>query len=223
MRVLLVEDDPGIGRFVSRGLAAKGYDVQWERLAAPVPVLVKNGAFAAILLDLGLPDGDGLDLCGSLRGQGVATPVLMLTARGTLQDRLDGFDCGADDYLAKPFAFDELVARLRAIVRRSAGDRISFDTLVLDTATRDARVLGRPLALGRREFDLLARLTTAEGVVVSRGALIDAVWGEAEVGDNTLDVVAGHLRRALATVEDAPALETLRGRGLRLVPKSKAS
>ena len=223
MRVLLVEDDPGIGRFVSRGLGAKGYDVQWERLAAPVPALVKDGAFAAILLDLGLPDGDGLELCGSLRGQGVATPVLMLTARGTLQDRLDGFDCGADDYLAKPFAFDELVARLRAIVRRGAGDRLVFDTLVLDAATREARVSGQLLSLGRREFDLLTRLAGADGGVVSRAVLIDAVWGDAEVGDNTLDVAAGHIRRALAAVADAPLLETLRGRGLRLVPKSKAS
>lgn len=223
MRVLLVEDDPGIGRFVSRGLGAKGYDVQWERLAAPVPALAKAGAFAAILLDLGLPDGDGLDLCGVLRGQGVATPVLMLTARGTLQDRLDGFDRGADDYLAKPFAFDELVARLRAIVRRNVGDRVTFDTLVLDSATREARAAGQLLSLGRREFDLLARLAAADGAVVARSALIDAVWGDAAISDNSLDVVAGHLRRALGTVVEAPMLETLRGRGLRLVPKSKAN
>ena len=223
MKVLLVEDDPGIGRFVSRGLSAQGYDVHWERLAAPVPDLLSQGAFGAMLLDLGLPDGDGLDLCGSLRRQGVATPILMLTARGTLQDRLDGFACGADDYLPKPFAFDELIARLRAIVRRGAGDRVTFDALVVDSATRAARVAGQALAIGRREFDLLAALAAANGAVVTRATLLDAIWGDAEVSDNALDVAAGHVRRALAAMTGAPALETLRGRGLRLVPKSQTS
>lgn len=220
MKVLLVEDDPGIGRFVSRGLSAQGYDVHWERVSAPVPALVRPGAFGAMLLDLGLPDGDGLDLCGSLRRDGVATPILMLTARGTLQDRLDGFDCGADDYLPKPFAFDELLARLRAIVRRGAGDRVTVGSLVLDRATREVLVAGQVLSLGRREFDLLAALAASGGAIVTRAALLDAVWGDADVSDNALDVAAGHLRRTLAAIAEAPVIETLRGRGLRLVPKS---
>lgn len=217
MKILLVEDDPGIGRFVTQGLTTKGYQVQWERLAGPVPQVLKQDSFGAVLLDLGLPDGDGLDLCASLRRKGVTTPILMLTARGTLQDRLEGFESGADDYLPKPFAFDELVARLRAIVRRGAGERVTLGTLTLDTGTREARVSDRTLTLGRREFDLLARLAAAAGAIVPRATLIDAVWGDAEVSDNALDVAAGHVRRALAAHPDAPMLETLRGRGLRLI------
>lgn len=217
MKLLLVEDDPGIGRFVSRGLGAHGHEVRWERLADPVPRALKDETYDAMLLDLGLPDADGLDLCQSLRRQGVTTPVLMLTARGTLQDRLDGFECGADDYLPKPFAFDELLARLRAIVRRHGQHRVAFDTLSLDPTRRDARIGTQVLTLGRREFDLLAQLVIAEGAVVARAALIDAIWREADISDNALDVAAGHVRRALGAIPGAPRLETLRGRGLRLV------
>lgn len=220
MNVLLVEDDPGIGRFVTRGLTARGYDVTWQRDGTHVPAMLRGGGYAAALLDLGLPDVDGLDLCRDLRRDGVATPILMLTARAALQDRLDGFAVGADDYLPKPFAFDELLARLGVLIRRGGDAKpapLRFAALQLDPGTKTARVGDRSLPLSRREFDLLAALVAGGGSVVSRDALSNAVWGaETNVTDNALDVYIGYLRRGLAAITDAPAIETLRGRGYRM-------
>ena len=225
MKILLVEDDAGIGRFVSRGLTARGYEVAWEREARDVLAMLRMGGYVAALLDVGLPDRDGMDLCRALRDDGNRVPILMLTARGTLQDRLDGFDSGADDYLPKPFAFEELVARLAAIVRRgaeAAPPPMRYANLALDPTSRAALVDDRPLALSRREFDLLQRLVTANGGIASREALAAAVWGaDAAISNNALDVYVGYLRRRLGEFRGAPAIETLRGRGFRLVPPSK--
>ena len=118
MNILLVEDDPGIGRFVSRGLTAEGFEVHWLRAGREARESLKTNAFAVAILDLGLPDIDGTELCSGIRRDGVETPILMLTARDSLDDKLDGFRCGADDYLTKPFAFEELLARLRALTHR---------------------------------------------------------------------------------------------------------
>lgn len=226
MKILLVEDDAGIGRFVSRGLTARGYEVAWEREGRNVADMLRSGTYAAALLDVGLPDGDGMALCRSLRTAGIRVPILMLTARGTLQDRLDGFDSGADDYLPKPFAFEELVARLAAILRRGAEagpPPMRYDTLALDPPIRVATVGDRPLPLSRREFDLLQRLVAAAGGIVTRDALVAAVWGaDAGVSDNALDVYVGYLRRRLAEIQGAPAIETLRGRGFRLLPSNQS-
>ncbi len=219
MNILLVEDDPGIGRFITRGLAGKGYRVAWERSGHRAVELLAAGGFSAVLLDLGLPDGDGLELCRALRRAQVRTPVLMLTARGALQDRLDGFDAGADDYLAKPFAFDELIARLTAIVRRAsapAEEPPSFGALRLEHAARTARIDAQILPLSRREYDLLARLVGGGGATVSRASLASAVWGDAEVSDNALDVYIGYLRRRLGEHRMAPRIATVRGQGFRL-------
>lgn len=218
--VLLVEDDPGIGRFVCRGLEREGYRVAWERQAATVPAAMRGRNFAALLLDLGLPDMDGLDLCRSLREGGATTPVLMLTARGELGDRLDGFASGADDYLPKPFAFAELLARLAVLVRRHrerAVDPVRYGALTLDPVARKVEVAGVPITLGPREFDLLAALVAAEGGVIDRPTLIATVWGDqTTINDNTLDVYIGYLRRRFADHVAAPKVETLRGRGYRL-------
>lgn len=220
MKILLVEDDVGIGRFVSRGLTARGYDVVWEREGRQVQAMLTAGGYAAAMLDVGLPDGDGMALCRTLRDAGIRVPILMLTARGTLQDRLDGFDHGADDYLPKPFAFEELVARLGAIVRRAAyagPPPMRFGALSLEPHARSASVEDRALALSRREFDLLQRLVAANGAVVARETLAAAVWGpDAAVSDNALDVYIGYVRRRLAEARGAPVIETLRGRGFRL-------
>lgn len=224
MTVLLVEDDPAIGRAVARGLEQQGYNVAWERQAANVGTLDYARNFDAIVLDLGLPDGDGLEVARNLRDAGSRTPILMLTARGALQDRLDGFDSGADDYLPKPFAFSELIARLGVLVRRGAErqpDPLRCGALVLQPLQRTAAVNGTSVELTRREFDLLAALTAAAGDVVSRSALAAAMWGDADaVNDNTLDVYIGYVRRQLASVPGAPVIETLRRRGFRLGPKS---
>ena len=220
MKLLLVEDDPGIGRFVSRGLPRHGYAVTWHRQAEGVLALVRTGGFAVLLLDLGLPDGDGLDLCRALRTAGLRIPVLMLTARGALRDRLDGFEVGADDYLAKPFAFEELAARLAVLVRRGGErlpDPLRFGTLALDAVTRGARVGEVPLPLSRREFDLLATLVRGDGRIVDRHALATGMWGNDIITtDNALDVYVGYVRRRLAGIAGAPGIETVRGRGYRL-------
>jgi DNA-binding response OmpR family regulator len=216
MNILLVEDDPGVGRFVSRGLDRSGYCVTWERTGKNAAKLLSEGSYAAALLDLGLPDIDGLDLCRDLRRARIDTPVLMLTARGELRDRLDGFDAGADDYLPKPFAFDELVARLGAIVRRATTTEPSFGPLVLHPSSRTASVGDTPLQLSRREYDLVARLVAGGGELVSRAEIAAAVWGDSPTTENALDVYVRYVRRRLSEIEGAPTIVTKRGEGFRL-------
>ena len=222
MSVLLVEDDVGIGRFVARGLAAEGYAVTWRREAKGVCDCLAAGGFDAAILDIGLPDTDGLTLCRAVRAAGVATPIIMLTARNALQDTLEGFESGADDYLAKPFAFDELLARLAAVIRRGTrGAPVRCGTLVLDPLARTAHVGTQAMALSRREFDLAAALARRPGRAVARATLLADAWGpDAEVGDNALDVYIGYLRRHLAKIADAPHIATVRGVGFQLMPAS---
>ena len=220
MNILLVEDDAGIGRFVHRGLSLRGYTVTLERDGRRTEELVRAGDFAALILDRSLPDCDGADLCRRLRDASILLPILMLTARGTLQDRLDGFASGADDYLPKPFAFDELVARLSAVIRRVPtvpSTRIEWQGLALEPQSRTASLDGQALPLSPREFDLLLELIRAGGGIVSRDRLLTAIWGdEAEVTDNALDVYVGYLRRRLAACGDNFSIETHRGRGFSL-------
>ena len=223
MNLLLVEDDPGIARFVQRGLAAEGYQVVWQRDGRQVHDSLAGGDFSAVILDLGLPDRDGLDLCQGLRAAGIDTPVIMLTARTTLQDRLDGFDRGADDYLSKPFAFAELLARLSALIRRSSSGigQIGFGGLRMNLAAREVVVGTVVVPLSRREFDVLAVIVRGRGNIVDRATLLHQVWGsEADITDNVVDVYVGYLRRALSGLAGAPAIRTLRGQGFYLVASS---
>jgi DNA-binding response OmpR family regulator len=220
MNILLVEDDVGIGRFVTRGLTARGHKVTWHREGALVPARIATEPFGAVLLDLGLPDMDGLDLCRSLRTQSAALPVLMLTARDSLGEKLDGFEAGADDYLPKPFAFEELVARLAVLERREGlrpPEPLRFGALAIDPVRREAQWNGESIALDGRGFSVLFRLAEARGAVVFRDDLISSVWGEdSDVTDNALDVNVSALRRRLAKLAAPPTIETFRGRGFRL-------
>lgn len=226
LRILLVEDDPGIGRFVHRGLTAEGYAVEWQTLGRRAQSRLASGQFHAAILDLGLPDADGADLCREARARGNHLPICMLTARAELEDRLDGFRCGADDYLTKPFSFEELLARLNVMIRRSAAqsrDRIVLDELVVDLRSRSARVGEALLPLSRREFDLLHCLARQAGQVVTRGQILDEVWGQdAEITENAVDVYVGYLRRYLSHHERAPELSTVRGVGFLLRHQTKA-
>jgi DNA-binding response OmpR family regulator len=221
MNILLIEDDAGIGRFVSQGLTGEGYGVEWLRTGRDAPRRLRTESFAAAILDLGLPDIDGLDLCRSLRHEGVETPILVLTARDTLEDKLDGFRSGADDYLSKPFAFAELLARLNAVARRGPlvlGRILTVGTLKIDLTARSAMVGGRALSLPRREFEVLAAMARQPGQAVSRQQILDGAWGaEAEITENSVDVYVGYLRRRLAHFSPGPRIETVRGVGFKLV------
>lgn len=223
MSVVLVEDDVAIGRAVVQGLSAKsvggkGLTVRWLRQGAGLLDLLSREAVETVVLDVGLPDADGFDLCRQIRAAGHAMPILMLTARGALDDRLEGFEAGADDYLAKPFAFAELAARVGVLVRRAAQLQpapLAWGDLAIDRVGGVARWQGEVLALDPRGFALLVRLAQAQGETVSREALLDDVWGcDAVVTDNAVDVAVSSLRKRLGT--GGLAINAVRGRGFRL-------
>lgn len=226
MNVLLVEDDVGIGRFVSQGLAARGVSLRWERTGRDVVGLVAAGGVNLVILDLGLPDADGLDLCVAIRNMEIGVPILMLTARGSLDDRLEGFAAGSDDYLAKPFAFEELAARVDVLLRRDRDrkpDPVRFAALRLDPAAQTATWQGQAIELDPRGFALLLALAKASGEVVPRQKLIEAIWGgEADVTDNALDVCVSALRRRLGISEPRLLVQAHRGQGLSLGLKDEA-
>jgi DNA-binding response OmpR family regulator len=225
MKVLFVEDDPGIGRAIVRGLAAEGYMVEWARAATEARSALaghasKGQAFAVVVLDLGLPDGDGVELCRRMRADGDQTPILMLTARDGLADKLDGFGAGADDYLTKPFAFEELLARLKVLGRRGLDlqeHSLALGPFKVDLRARRAHHKGVDVAMTGREIDVLACLARRAGEVVSRREILDLAWGkEASLTENAVDVYIGYLRRRLAALDGAPRIETVRGVGFRL-------
>lgn len=226
LNILLVEDDPGIGRALHRGLLAEGYAVEWQTSGRKAWPRMASGLFNAAILDLGLPDADGADLCREARAIGVDLPICMLTARSTLEEKLDGFRCGADDYLTKPFSFDELLARLAAIIRRSSARRkelIAVGDLALDIRARTARVARTDVELSRREFDVLHCLARHAGQVVTREQLLNEAWdAKADITENVVDVYIGYLRRRFAPFDTAPRIATVRGIGYTLGDGTKA-
>lgn len=213
MRLLLVEDDPLLAAGIASGLRLDGYSVDHVGSAEHALAAVAVHDYALIVLDIGLPAMSGLDLLHQWRSSGLATPVLLLTARDTVADRVGGLDAGADDYLVKPFDLDELLARLRALARRAEGRAtplIRHGELVLDPAAQRCERAGVPVELTRREFGLLQRLLEHAGRVVTRAQLETALygWGE-EVESNALEVHIHHLRRKLG----AALIRTVRGVG----------
>jgi DNA-binding response OmpR family regulator len=225
-RVLFVEDEPSIYEPFSKALAREGFEPVVARTAAKALDLA-DGDFAIVLLDLTLPDGDGRDICRAIR-RASSVPILMLTARGTEADRIVGLELGADDYVVKPFSGAEVIARIRAILRRSApaaqdGERdlppgpVTVGGLHVDLAARRARLDGTELQLSRKEFDLLAELIRNAGRVVTREQLMDRVWDENWFGSTkTLDVHVRWLRQKLGDDPAAPRyLHTVRGVGFR--------
>ena len=216
MRLLVVEDDVKLATAVGRGLRHAGYavDVVGDGESALRHAAVWD--YDAVVLDLMLPERDGLEVCTVLRERACWAPVLMLTARGAVPDRIRGLDAGADDYLAKPFAFDELLARLRALLRRAPRDRpavIEAGDLRVDPAAREVERAGQPVALTAREFAVLEFLARNAGDVVTRTQLLDHVWdANYEGSTNIVDQYVGSLRRKLG----APLIHTVRGAGFRL-------
>lgn len=205
-----------------RGLREECYDVLGVRTAHQAREAVEARSFDAILLDVTLPDNEGFSLLIALRARGYAGPILVVTARDTTEDRIDGLDSGADDYLVKPFAFDELLARLRALLRRVApvGRVVAVGDLELDTDTHTARRDGQTLELTPRQFQLLMYLARHQGQIVSRDTLAADVWRESTASwTNVIEVQISRLRKKIDQPGLPPLLHTVRGRGYFLGPR----
>ncbi|MEP7021899.1 MAG: response regulator transcription factor [Pseudonocardiales bacterium] len=226
-RVLVVEDDLALGLAVQTELVTNGHEVTWAQIGHGGLEALRDGVFDLALVDLGLPDMDGTDLCRRIRADQPGCVIVILTARDDEIDVVLGLDAGADDYLTKPFRLAELMARIRAHLRRrsvDAGDSgvLLVGDLEVDTAARRVRLAGREITVRAKEFDLLARLASAAGTAVSRTELMSDVWDENWFGSTkTLDVHLSALRRKLADAAQAggtlaPEIVTLRGRGYRL-------
>jgi two-component system, OmpR family, response regulator len=223
MRVLLVEDDERIVDFVQRGLKAEGYAVEVARSGLDAVALGTEGNFQAIILDLGLPDLNGMQVCERLRGTGVATPILMLTARDTVQDKVTGLRSGADDYLTKPFAFEELLARIEVLMRRGGGEitpetkEFRIADLVLNGETHKVMRGETLIDLTPKEFALLECFMRMPGRVLSRTRILEQVWGySADPLTNVVDVYIRQLRRKIDDDFDLKLLKTVRGFGYKL-------
>jgi two-component system OmpR family response regulator len=220
MRLLLVEDDEKLARAVARGLRAEGYAVDVE--ADGDGALAQAGVYEydAVVLDVMLPGRDGFAVCRGLRERACWAPVLMLTARGGVADRIGGLDAGADDYLAKPFDFGELLARLRALLRRAPADRparLEIGDLVVDPATHEVLRGGEAVTLTAREFAVLEFLARHPGQAITRTRLLEHVWDENYEGStNIVDVYVGYLRRKLDRPSAPPLIRTIRGVGFAL-------
>ncbi len=219
MRLLIVEDEPKVARALREGLAAEHFDVVTARTGEEGFFEASAATFDVILLDLMLPKVDGLDVLKTLRARGITTPVLVLTARDTVEDRVLGLESGADDYLVKPFAFAELLARIRALLRRGRPEqvlRLKTADLEMDVLTRQVTRGGRALELTPREFELLEYLLRHEGHPVSRAMLARDVWKEvarATPIDNVIDVQMARLRRKVDAEGCARLIHTVRGVG----------
>ena len=215
MRLLVVEDDPELGRRLSERLRGADFAVELATSRAEAEDWPDVDHMAAVILDLGLPDGSGLDLVRGWRNRRVETPILILTARGSWQDKVEGLNAGADDFVVKPVRFEELLARLNALFRRQQGSRataITAGDLTLDPLARSAALAGEPLSLSRQEFRLLHLFVRRAGQVLSQADILDDLYALADEREpNTVEVLIGRLRRKIGRTR----ITTLRGSGYR--------
>jgi DNA-binding response OmpR family regulator len=217
MRLLVVEDEPRIAEMIKAALERAEFVVDTVRLRADAREALANIPYDAAILDLGLPDGDGLDLLRELRPAGTRIPILILTARDAVEHRVLGLDVGADDYLVKPFAMSELIARTKALLRRpggALGATLTVGNIVFDTIGRDVSVGGVPLQLPRRECAILEHLLRRQGRVVPKSVLEEKLYGiDQELESNAVPVHVHHLRRRLQDVRASAEIHTVRGVG----------
>src|SRR5205085_468555 len=225
MRILIIEDEEKVAAFIRKGLEENGYAVDTSGTIADGLPRALAYAYDAVLLDVMLPDGSGFDLVRELRRRRVQTPVLALTARGGLDDRVAGLDAGCDDYLPKPFAFTELLARLRALLRRrqqGAAPVLQYAGLRLDVATRTAERDGKSIELTNKEYQLLEMLLRHPGQVLTRTQLLESIWGyDFEAESNVLDVYINFLRKKIDRDRGRKLLHTIRGVGYVLREQSE--
>lgn len=223
MRILVIEDEPKIAQAVKRGLELKGFAVDAVYDADSGLSYAEDPDYDAIVLDRMLPGSmDGVGLCQKLRAGGISTPVIMLTARGTIGDRVEGLNSGADDYLVKPFSFDELTARVRALLRRppvQVGTKLKLADLSLDTTSYEVHRGKEPIKLSHKEFTLLEYLMHHPGQVITKDMIINHVWDQdADILPNTIEVYIGYLRNKIDRPfpESVALLHTVRGFGYKL-------
>jgi two-component system response regulator MprA len=216
--ILVVDDDPKIRSVLGRGLRFEGYDVQIAAGGQEALQLARETPFDLVVLDLTMPRMDGLEVCRRLR-RGVSVPILMLTARDAVADRIVGLDSGADDYLTKPFDFEELLARVRALLRRTQpqeGEILTFGDMRLNTGTREAYRGSRRIDLTTREYELLLLFMRHPRQVLLRDQIMDRVWGDAMVESNAIEVHIGRLRDKLEADDEERLIQTIRGAGYAL-------
>jgi DNA-binding response OmpR family regulator len=225
MRLLLIEDNVSLTQLIAKGLAKLGFEVDMAATLAQANEMLAAGSYAAVILDLGLPDGDGMTLLRTMRSQSDSTPVLILTARGTLHDRVTGLQDGADDYLIKPFAFDELVARIRALLRRPSdflGKLRRVGNVAFDTVGRQVYVADEPRIVSARELALLELLLGRAGRVVPKSFVETQLFGHSrELQSNAIEVYIHRLRKQLADFGATIEIHTIRGVGY-LLTEAKA-
>jgi len=219
---LVVEDDPAMSRLLQRGLTEEGYEIDVVEDGVSALVAVANVPYAAAAIDVMLPEMTGFEICRRIREQGLSLPVLLLTARDAVEDRVKGLDAGADDYLIKPFAFAELSARLRAMIRREASAPrpvLELGRLALDTTTLTIGVDGKRVPLSVKEFALLRFLLSEPNVAHDRTRILDEVWGTSKhIDPNVVDQYIGYLRRKLDPLDPGMRIATVRGVGYRAEP-----
>ncbi|GAA0713809.1 response regulator transcription factor [Dokdonella soli] len=221
MKVLIVEDQHGLGQFLKQGLAERSYTVTWVRTCSDARNALCETNYDVIVLDLGLPDGDGLDLLREWRQSGFVEPVLILSARDTVDDRIAGLNRGADDYLQKPFSFEELLARIRALIRRQGAVKqtvLEYRGIRLDLLSHTVRINSNEVDLTSREFALLEIFMHNPGRTLTRTLISEKIWASHyEVDTNLLDVYMSRLRAKLEPGFDKPLFKTVRGVGYQLV------
>jgi DNA-binding response OmpR family regulator len=228
LRILYVEDDPTAREYIEKGLAEQGYEVTVAAGAKAGLALAEGAPFDLLILDVMLPDGDGFELLKTLRDKGVDTPCMFLTARSTVSDRIRGLNLGADDYLVKPFAFAELLARITAIARRALAEpgdgRLACGDLELDLRRHAVSRAGQPIELTPKEFSLLEYLLRHQGQAISRAMITEKVWGYGfDTYSNLIDVHINHLRKKIDRPFEHKLLHTVKGVGYVLEDRGEAS
>jgi two-component system copper resistance phosphate regulon response regulator CusR len=227
MRLLLVEDDADVARFIRKGLMEQAYAVDVAEDGEQALYLAEINAYDAIILDLMIPPPEGLDVCRTLRGSGSKVPILMLTARATVDAKIAGLDAGADDYLAKPFEFRELVARLRALLRRGGATMSAIfevGDLQVDTRSHRVSIEGQPLTLTTKEYAVLEYLARNCGRIMTREEIAEHVWGqEFDPFSNLIEAYINRLRRHIERVSSKKFIHTIRGSGYMLEPETAAT